>query len=365
LPPSKATFYYVTGGNVDTYWRVEVPAKAVGGNLCLIPADRFIELVQYPHDYDPFPWRIDDEIFVHPKHEGTAVFTRPDVIRAMHALSMREQGIRVVAEVDDNYLSKPEHNIFMRINKYGADNRRRHLESMSVFDGVVFATHWLRDRYHRAFRKEMKRVPELFVARNNVDLEDWPVPVRPRSDGRLRIGYMGSAQHYLDAKLVYPALLWAAQEGHEIVFVGLDPGNTEGVTNSVALQECEAWNRLNYTHVPWVDPAEYHRVALPFDIGLCPLEDNEHTRGKSDVKMLEYTASGAVGVVSKHPVYKKWVDGETALVAKTQGDFVVQLARLVNDENLRASLVANATQYVKEERSMQKIGRDEWLQAIS
>lgn len=277
-------------------------------------------------------------------------------------MSMREHGIRVLAEVDDNYLSRPDLNIFMRMNKYGPENRRRHLEAMSVFDGVVFSTHWLRDTYHKAFRKEIKRVPELFVCRNNVDLDDWPAPVPCR--GRVRVGYMGSAQHYRDAKLAYPALLWASENGCEVVIVGLDPGDTVGVTNKIALEECAAWNRLNYTHIPWIDPKKYHRTALPFDIGVIPLEDNEHTRGKSCVKALEYTMSGAACVVSKHPVYKKWTHGETALVAKTQGDFVVQVARLVHDENLRGRLVDAATQYVREERSMQKVGRAEWEAAL-
>lgn len=359
----KATFYYVTGGNVDTYWRVEVPAKAVGGRLCLIPEKNATEILRYPHDEGVFPWRIEDDLFIHTAHEGTAVWTRPDPIRAMHALSMREQGFRVVAEVDDNYLSKPEHNIFMRMNKYGAENRRRHLESMSVFDACVFATHWLRDCYHRAFKKEIKHVPELFVCRNNADLEYWPERI-PNLSSKLRVGYMGSAQHYRDAKLAYPALLWAAENGCEIILVGHDWGDDEGVTDHVALQECAAWKRLGYTHIPWVDPAEYHRTALPFDIGVVPLEDNEHTRGKSDVKCIEYTMSGAACVVSKHPVYAKWKHEERALVAKTQGDFVVAVARLVKDEQLRQSLVDAATEYVREERSMQKVGKDEWLSAL-
>jgi len=344
---SLATFYVVTGA-VDIYWRCTSPAAVIGANVVQIPGDAATELlVHHPHR-------------VYEGHVGAGVWVRPDTVRARHAVAMEEHGIRTVSEIDDNFLSKAHLNYFMRENKVTAEAQRRHLKALSVFERCVFSTDWLRDRYHKAFKK-LGRVPELFVCRNHVNTDDWLDPI---PSDRLRVGWMGSGQHARDIKLVTDAMAWARGQGHRVVHMGHDPRDTKGVTGLKAIDACFAWAAILTDQIPWIDPAEYHRTALPIDIGLCPLERNDHTLGKSDVKWLEYTMAGAATIASSGTVYRDIRHGETGILAGSPQEFLHWTKRLCRDHKLREELVRNAQEWVRANRTMQVQGKQEWEAAL-
>jgi hypothetical protein len=109
------------------WWRCEEPAKAVGGKVQKIPEKDVSEILEWPNQSDSLPWslvfttpdgktkKVNSQIgwkriankhqeftemtAIFPKHEGVAVFARPDIPRATLAKSMRHQGIRTIADV--------------------------------------------------------------------------------------------------------------------------------------------------------------------------------------------------------------------------------------------------------------------------
>ena len=126
------------------------------------------------------------------------------------------------------------------------------------------------------------------------------------------------------------------------------------------------WAGVIDRSIGWVAPEKYHRSYLPLDVGLCPLRRNDFTRGKSDVKAVEYVVAGAVPVLQRHPVYERsgWVHEVNCLMAKSQEDMAVQVLRLVDSPKLRVELLENAREYVREERN-EDVMRDEWMAAIT
>lgn len=343
-----ATWYAIKGLN-DLWWRCEVPAKVIGGKVAAIPEDIGGRLLTKPNDGDVFPWHETDEGAEYPRHEGAAVWVRPDSPRVIHSVAMAEQGFRQVAEVDDNYLSNPRFNLYMRQNRMDAKGRLNHLLALASMDAVIFSTDWLMGEYEEAFEKEAHLTPELHVVGNHIDADVWfePEPY----DGPLRVGYMGSPQHVWDVKLAIPALWWAAENGCHVVFIGIDPAEHVG-------------DAFPYEYVPWVDPAEYHRTPLPLDIGVVPLTMNRHTMGKSDIKPLEYGMSGAAVVAQNCPVFNRtYKHEETVLFAGGVDEFGYQLQRLVKDAKLREELVLNMRRYILEERTAQGHA-DEWRKAV-
>lgn len=366
-----ATFYTITGGNVDTYWRSTVPQRAVGAKAATIAN----EDLQRPTGFSwpgRFSWiQRGDGAAHYPHHEGTAVWTRPCLLRATHAAAMREDGHRVLAEVDDNYLSAAHLNMFMKHGKADDETRLAHLQSFWCFDGIVFSTAWLRDRYAGAFKKAMPAdvrefgQPEFHVARNHTLLEDWPA--RDEGEGTLRVGYMGSTQHMRDLKIIAQAFHWAKDAaGCETILMGHNVRDQWGLRpGSRAFEETKVWDKFISRHIPWIDTSVYHRQALPFDIGLAPLELNDHTMGKSDVKAIEYAISGAVPVLQNHPVYAKhWRHNETCLLASSRDDWTHCVLELIKHRSLRERLVSAAQAYVREERS-DVVARKEWSEAIA
>jgi glycosyltransferase involved in cell wall biosynthesis len=292
------------------------------------------------------------------------VFTRPDKPRATHALTMREQGVRIVAEVDDNYLSDRNLSLAMR-HLHDRGDRRRHLEAMGCFDRIIVTTRWLRDYYAKALRKELRVRPEFFVCGNHVDPADWPQ--RIERDGPLRVGWMGSPSHVWDIKLAYPALKWAADQGHEVVIIGMDPDwrPQSWIRDQGAMRRGEAFG-FQYRHVPWVDPRQFNRqlAAYPLDVALAPLLRNEHTLGKSDVKWLEYSMSGAATVASNGTVYSDIEHGETGMLAGGREEMLLWTKELCRNTPLRETLVANAQQHIRETRLIEHHAH-EWREAIT
>ena len=332
---------------MDIYWRVLSPAATIGANVVQIPAERATDLL------------VGTPERVYETHSGAGIWTRPDTVRARQAIQFEEYGFLTLAELDDNYLSKSNLNLFMRMNAY--DGQRRHLKALSVFQRVVFSTDWLRDRYYRAF-KELGRMPLLHVCRNHANLDDWPEPIK---ESRLRVGWAGSGQHVRDIKLIADALAWARGEGYEVVHMGHDPRDTTDVTDPKARDACMAWSVIISRQIPWADPEDYHRQALPLDIGLAPLERNDHTLGKSDIKWIEYTMSGAATVASSGTVYTDIVHGETGVLAGSPDEFTYWVKYLADHPRFREELVSNAEQYIRENRTMQAQGRQEWEAALN
>lgn len=313
--------------------------------------------LQNPSEKGKFPWEETDEGSIYPEHQGTAVWTRPCMTRALHACSMSAQGIRTVAEVDDNYLSDPSQNIFMRMNGYGPAGRRSHMQAFATFDAIVCSTEWLRDEYAKTLKKELGFCPDMHVARNHVDPDDWMNrrPMLPPGDGRIRVGIMGSHQHVIDWRLAAPALRLAKDMGCEVVFIGLNPADHD-----------PKWLQFldDYTHVPWANPKLYHRQTINLDIGLIPLVYNKHTLGKSDVKFLEYAMSGAATVAQNHPIYNKTIKhGETGLLAGGPDEMAYAMADLIRNARYRREIANASKQWVLENRTIQA-NLNEWRDPI-
>lgn len=410
-PPATApaTFINIHGRN-DVYWRCEAPARAIGAKTELIDEAR-MNRVAWPHNTRPLRWHLEitrpdgstilcktkkewEQLTrartqfirrraIFPDMEGTAVWIRPCLARATLARQMQEEhGTRIVAEVDDNYIGNPRNSIWGRQTGWDDDESDLHMKGMCSMDAIVFSTALLRDIYDLDMRRRWKtwfrdvpparrpKKPDLYVARNNVDERDWPE--RVERDGPIRVGWMGSPSHIWDVDLAWPALRYAGMNGAEVWMIGLNPVTdydtvqVDGVQvrSRRSQEKIDAWKRVGFKHIPWRQPEKFERFALPLDIGLCPLVTNTTTLGKSDVKAIEYTISGAAVVAQNNAVYNRtWIHGETALLAGSPSEMIDAVALLMRDEKLRQRLVANAQQYVREERGLKQM-QTEWMEAI-
>lgn len=318
-----------------------------------IPEDDANHVLINPNDGDVFPWGLTNDGSAYPLHAGSAVWTRPDPPRAVHAEALRQQGFRQVGEIDDNYIAKPKLNVFLKATKVSDEDRRLGVKALAAMDAMVFTTEALRDVYARAFRHYRLPVPELHVCGNHLFLEDWPE--RIMSDA-VRVGWMGSASHVWDVNQAWGAMMVAARMGCETVMIGYDPANPETVVSSArAIQNREQWRRVGHHHVPWRQMSGHERLALPLDIGLCPLRWDEFTAAKSDIKAVEYTISGAAVIASNHPVYARhWRHMETAILVGSEREMADAVELLVKRPDIRRRLVEAAQQYVREERDIRK-----------
>ncbi len=168
----------------------------------------------------------------------------------------------------------------------------------------------------------------------------------PRREDVVTIGYCGSISHREDVSVVVPALrevLHSHAGRVAVVSVGCPLRGLEGVAG--------------YTHHAPVGATDYPRLLsrLALNVGLAPLQDNAFTRAKSDIKYLEYAATGALTIASLVAPYSGSVRGDRGVVvaADTPESWHDAIRRAIDEPGRRDELATNAYQWVRRERSIQ------------
>lgn len=116
-----------------------------------------------------------------------------------------------------------------------------------------------------------------------------------------------------------------------------------------------ALNGLPLDFVPWSQEGEVSALE-DFDIGIMPLPDNEWSRGKCGLKLLQYMAMGIPSVASRVGANCDIItEGRDGLLAATEEEWTEKLARLIEDESLRRSLGEAARRKVEENFSLEKM----------
>jgi len=119
-------------------------------------------------------------------------------------------------------------------------------------------------------------------------------------------------------------------------------------------------NLVFHEHIP---PSEFGAVLAEMDIGVLPYANNQFNAAKSPTKMFEYMLSKvAVCATPVGEVAHCLEDGKSVLLGDGMEAFSRQLARLIDDEDLRGAIADAAHAQALVEYSLQGVG--ERLSAI-
>jgi hypothetical protein len=263
--------------------------------------------------------------FVFPRQQGAAIWMFPgNTTRAILMAEMRNQGIPLFVEVDDNYLrqpSIPQLSAWLTTRDKSGEDRHSyeiHRRIVPWVDGVICSTPYLASLYEPINEN-------VHVCPNSVDPDDWPDDPPHQEDGVLRIGWAGSWSHAYDVADIEPALDWAARQPDvEVVTAGYEPPR---MTNA----KRNASGHYAYRHIPWTDDVdEYRQSVSAIDVMLCPIRANAWADCKSDVKALEAAMGNACSIVSKTEPYRPWWDGDApGYVAESKKDYVKIVKHLI------------------------------------
>jgi len=269
----------------------------------------------------------------------------------------RRAGVPVVYELDDNLLDLHHDAPW---EPYTGDA----LRSVVAFlirqaDGVIVSTPVLAERLAR-LRAGVLVVPNALDERL---FGPAPEPSTPRSSA-LTIGYMGTLTHEADLRAILAPLraLLAHHAGRvRLELVGGAAGQRmASLFEGLPFRMREPGNEDPYPRfVPWM------RQHLRWDVAIAPLADDAFTRGKSDLKYLDYGALGIPGVFSDVAAYRNTVSHrETGLLAANElGAWAEALEEIVGDDALRARLAEAATAEVHGSR-MLRTNATRWTDAI-
>ena len=281
-----------------------------------------------------------------PRQQGDAAIWQfsGNATRGILMAAMKEQGIRVLMESDDNYTMPPDSGSSWDIKidqKKDNHSFEAHVKLCKWVDGIIVSTPNLASYYTKLNKN-------VYVCPNSLDPADWPDFEKP-NDGILRIGWGGSQSHLVDAPLVQRAFAWAADQPNVEVWVF-------GIGGAAKFPR-------KVKQVPWTDNQdEYRRLLATCDVHVCPLIETPWSAGKSDWKALDAAMAGAWPIVSTATAYSPW--HERTMTCTSSKDWLNALKWVVRHRDEIPALAKEAGDYV---RSQRLIGQNihYWREAIS
>lgn len=165
-----------------------------------------------------------------------------------------------------------------------------------------------------------------------------------RDESATTIGFCGSVTHRPDMSLILPGLRDLLQR---------HAGCLRVVSMGCPLPELEDLPGYTY-HEPVAATAYAEALSdLRLDIGLAPLHDTAFNRAKSDIKYLEYAATGAMTIASPTEPYKTSVREDRGVLvdANTPEAWAAAMQRWIVDVGARRRLADSAYAWVRHERS--------------
>ena len=210
-------------------------------------------------------------------------------------------------------------------------------------DMVTTTTGILRDTF-------LKLNSNVKVLPNVIDFGLYKKYPMIKSDKEVRIGYQCGASHYEDLYLVKNAIKRVLEKNDNAKFVYLGDFRFKNLFQDIPRQRIEFHD--------WVTNVAYpYKMALcNFDIGICPLVDNEFNRNKSCIKFLDYATQDAVSVASNIPPYSPVIrNDETGYLVDSEDEWVDRLSMLCRDHKLRRKIGKAAHDFAYENYNSDKL----------
>lgn len=251
---------------------------------------------------------------------------RPDMLALM--LSIREQGIAVVCDVDDDLAALgPAHPVYHQLRPGNPSGKSWEVmrEACLMADMVTVSTPALAKRYggHGRVRVVPNGIPAAYLQvtrstpRSKVPVIGWPgTPVTHPGD----LEMTGTAVQVLC-------------QTERVRFRAIGSRTTLDVL-TVPLQEYQPG-------VPLAD-LSYARAVAELDIGMVPLRRSVFNEAKSSLKMSEMAAVGVPCVVSPSPENLRLHELGVGLVAHRPREWKRHLLHLAESADLRLAMGAEA-----------------------
>lgn len=259
------------------------------------------------------------------------------LIQHFKAVVQKKYPIPVIYEIDDMLFNIPNWNYASAFYNQNEDLIKK---MMSSVDGMITSTSKLREVYSPYCKK-------IAVIPNHLPKFIWgevyPAHDYKDENEKIKILWAGSQNHFAASQIIGDKIK-GGDFGKELIkFIRKTTGKYEWHLMGAIPEELEpVKNQINFH--PWENIFEYPAKVkgIEPDIAIAPLEDIEFNRGKSNIKCLEYTAIGAVGVYSDITPYKFM-----SLRSRTDEEMIAHIEKLAGDINYRATIFRKDKQRIQ------------------
>lgn len=203
------------------------------------------------------------------------------------------------------------------------ENRNHYKGVIGASDLVIVSTSYIKERI-----SAWVRCP-IVVLKNTIDVARF-TPVDHTEGERPMIGWAGSTSHRSgDLETVRGVIKPLVQSGE---FRLQHSGHHD---TAPSLHEMFGLSESDVFRIPLCTP-QYYPSVLTMDIGIAPLRDTPFNHAKSDIKALEYSASGIPWIASPMTSYKELVEDWGAGRLAKNGQQWIKHLRALKDPDVRA-----------------------------
>jgi glycosyltransferase involved in cell wall biosynthesis len=210
---------------------------------------------------------------------------------------------------------------------------------LKLHDIITTTTQYIKDKY-----SEFN--PNIVILPNSIDFNLFK-PFTKKENKQIRIGWTASDSHYSEIWMMKRIMRKILNKyKNDVRFVML--GNLFEMSQEF---EKDSYERHDFIGL---DTYPLKQAALNLDIGLCPLDNIEFNKAKSQLKWSEYASLRIPSVCSKLEPYDCVEDGITGLLAKNEDEFFNKICELVEDSKLRKEISDNAYDKNYEDYNLEK-----------
>lgn len=208
---------------------------------------------------------------------------------------------------------------------------------------MIFAGNNFLATFARAYNSNVKVVP------TTLDTSIYNATIHEKkANNVVCIGWTGSLTTLKHFELAIPIFKELAKKYPEKLRFKMI-ADIPFVTDIVSVDFCK-WSQENEV----VD-------LMDIDIGIMPLPDNDWAKGKCGFKGLQYMALGIPTVMSPVGVNSEIINnGINGFLASSHQEWIEQLSKLIESEELRLQLGENGRQTVEEKFSV-NVWRDQYI----
>jgi glycosyltransferase involved in cell wall biosynthesis len=267
--------------------------------------------------------------------QAHAVILQRRLLPVWQVRLLRRRVRRLIFDFDDAVFL---HDSYSAKGTYSRVRWRRFAATVRAADVVVAGNGWLADQAATAGARRRIVIPTC------VNPHAYPTAKHDLSRPGVRLVWVGSASTLQGLERVRPLL--------EAVGVG-----APGVRLKLICDRFLTFERLPVELCLWTEATEAAEVAAA-DIGISWLPDDDWTRGKCGLKVLQYMAAGLPVVANPVGVQADMVrHGESGFLASKPREWVAAIAQLAHDTELRRRMGAAGRRRVEAQYSVAAGGR--------
>lgn len=250
------------------------------------------------------------------------------LLNFVHFIPFRLSAKRLVFDVDDALFLKDS-----RSAAYSSQTlRSRFRRTVKSSDFVICGNEWLRDAV-------LPLNPKAEVIPTVVDLDVFGKPKEHVEEATFRIVWIGSR-----STLFYLERILSALEPLKEAI--------QGLKLRVISDRFPDASNLPVERVPWSREGEIQALHEG-DAGLAPLEEDDWSRGKCGLKLLQYGAAGLPSIGSPVGVNEQILEhGRTGFLARTAAEWRDAVSDLASDVKRRSEMGGAARRRVAEHFSL-------------